>query len=107
MLTPVGHLRSQAVWCEAVSTTVYHPVDGCYEIRDNSPYYVGLLNDEYSVYVGNDKGDDYNIVLDKLITPETYDVGVKYERDTCGDPPWDMNVIFLIPVLKRKETMQW
>ena len=104
-MTPVGHLRTWVNQID-VSTTIFYPADSCYVTHDNSPYYIGVMDGKYSVYVGIDRDHDYNIVFNKSINPETYDVGIAYEKDTCGDP-WEMNGIFLIPVLKRKETMQW
>ncbi len=72
--------------------------------------YMGVLDEEYSVYTGDWLGNVVVLVMNKNITPDTHDVTVDWEEiDHLYDERFNTTMIMgkAIAVIKRKEVMIW
>ncbi len=77
------------------------------KVTFDPPIYIGLLDDKYSVYLGDHGASIYNILLDKEVSPDTHDVTVRVTFEHGQFKERTLTFYEVVPVVKHKEIMKW
>lgn len=70
-------------------------------------HYVGVLDEEYAVYVGEHNSVIYHMLQPKEVAPDTHDVIIRVALDHGQFMNASGLFYTIVPVVKRKEFMQW
>ncbi len=72
-----------------------------------STLYIGVLDEEYSVYVGTHNSVIFHILLEKEITPDTHDVTIRAVVDSGIFKGTDRLFYTVVPVVAHKKLLIW